>query len=82
MLTELASLPREVERIDGDTVPPQPRTRIEGHESKRLGLRSLDHLPDIDPHGFVDQLQFVHQRDVDGTKDVLQEFRRLGDPAR
>src|SRR6516165_6779420 len=74
---ELARLPREIERVDWDAVPAETRSRIEGHVAEGLCLRRLDHLPDIDPHGAVDELQLVDESDVDRTEDVLGELDRL-----
>ena len=77
-LVELARFPGQVERVDRDAVPAQPRPRIERHEAKGLGAGGVDHLPHVDAHGVVDQLQLVHEGDVDGAKDVLGQLDRLG----
>ena len=73
-----ARLPGEIERVDRDAVPAEPRPRIEGHEAERLGLGRLDHLPDVDAHGRVDHLELVDEGDVDGPKNVLGDLDRLG----
>src|SRR5579864_1799073 len=73
-----ARLPGEIEGIDGNAVPAEARTRIERHEAEGLGGGRLDYLPDIDAHGVVDHLEFVHERDVDGAENVLGELHRLG----
>ena len=62
--------------------PPRPGPGIERHEAERLGLRGLDHLPDVDAHPVEDHLELVHERDVDRAEDVLEQLRGLGDPAR
>jgi|GEM_PF-2477601 len=43
-------LPREIERVNRDAVPPQPRPRRELHEAKGLGGGGLDHLPHVHAH--------------------------------
>ena len=45
-----ARLPGQVERVDRNAVPAEPGPGIERHEAERLGLRRLDHLPDVDAH--------------------------------
>jgi len=55
-------------------VPAEPGTGIERHETEGLRLGRVDHLPDIDSHGVVDELQFVHERDICGAEDVLGEL--------
>src|SRR5262249_21002670 len=67
----LAGLPGEIERVYGNAVPPEPRPWVERHESKGLGLRGVDHLPDINAHRPIDKLQFVDERNIDGTEDIL-----------
>ncbi len=71
-------LPGEVERVDRDAVPAQTGAGIEWHEAEGLGGRRVDHLPDIDAHGVVDQLQLVDESDVDGAEDVLGDLHGLG----
>jgi hypothetical protein len=77
--TKLARFPGQVERIDRDTVAAQAGTGIEWHVAKRLGLGRLDHLPDIDPHCVVDDLELVDQGDVHGAEDVFGNLHRFGD---
>src|SRR5690606_31572433 len=71
---ELARAPGQVEGVDGNAVPAEARTGVEGHVAEGLGLGGLDHLPDVDAHGAVDQLQLVHQGDVDRPEDVLGDL--------
>ena len=74
----LARFPGQIERVDRDAVPAQARAGIERHVAERFGLGGLDHLPDIHSHGLVDDLQLVHEGDVDGAEDVLGQLDRLG----
>ena len=74
---ELARLPRQVVRIDRDAVPAQAGARVEAHEAERLGLRRVDHFPDVDVHPLAEQLQLVDQGDVHAAEDVLQELGHL-----
>ena len=73
----LGRLPGEIEGIERDAVAAQPRSRVERHEAERLGLRRLDHLPDIDTHPAERHLQLVDESDVDRAEDVLEELARL-----
>src|ERR1019366_9313206 len=66
-----AGLPGEVERVDGDAVAAETGSRIESLEPERFGLRSVDDLPDIEAHALTEELQFVHQGDIDTAVDVL-----------
>ena len=58
--------------------PPRPGPGIERHEPKGLGLGRVDHFPDVDAHGVVNDLKLVDEGDIDGAKDVLGELDRLG----
>ena len=78
----LAGDPRQVERVDRDAVPAQAGAGVERLEAERLGLRRLDHLPDVDAHPVVEDLQFVDQGDVHGPVGVLEDLARLGDLGR
>ena len=59
------ALSTEVEGINRYAVPAEPRSRIEWHKAKWLGLGRIDNFPDIDSHGAVDHLKLVHQSDID-----------------
>src|ERR1019366_3452935 len=58
-------LPFQVEGINGNAMPAHAPTGIKGHKTERLGLGHVDHLPDINTHRAVNDLQFVNQCDVD-----------------
>src|ERR1019366_7723284 len=73
-----AGLPGEVERVDGDAVAAETGSRIESLEPERFGLRSVDDFPDIEAHALTEELQFVHQGDIDTAVDVLQDLRHFG----
>ena len=75
---EFPGPPGQVEGIHRDTVPAQARPRIEGHVAEGLGGGGVDHLPDVDAHGVVDQLQLVHEGDVHRAEDVLGQLDGLG----
>ena len=77
---EFARFPNEVEGVDRDAMSAEARAGIEGHEAEGLGARGLDHLPDVDAHRLINELQLVHERDIDRTEDVLGELHRLGGP--
>ena len=79
-MPDLAGLPRQVERVDRDAVPAQPRAGIERLEAERLGrwrraITSHTSMPIACEH----HLHLVDQRDVHRAVDVLQQLRRLGD---
>ncbi len=50
---------------------------IKRHITERFGLGRIDHLPDVDAHCLVDDLQFVDERDVDRSENVLGNFHRF-----
>ncbi len=81
MLAELARLPGQVERINGDAVTAEPGAGVKGHEAERLRFRSLDDFPDVDVHGAVNELELVHEGDVHGAEDVFQQLGCLGHAA-
>ena len=76
---QLAGLPGQVERIDGEAVAAHARARIEAHEAERLGRRGVDDLVDVDVHPVGQARQLVDERDVDRAEDVLQQLGHLGD---
>src|SRR6266403_4930806 len=65
-------LPREIKRIDGDTMTPKAWTRIERHKAKWLRFRGFNDFPDINPHRAVNEFQLVNQRDIYAAENVLQ----------
>src|SRR3984957_11536681 len=71
---ELARLPRKIIRIDRNAVPPEARTGVERHEPKWLCGGGIDPLPNIYSHAQTEHLQFVDQRNVDATEDVLEQL--------
>src|SRR5262244_404796 len=73
------NLPGQIERIDGDAVPADPGTGIEGHEPERLGRGRLDDLPGIDADFPTRESQLVGEGDVDAAEGVLEELGGLGD---
>jgi hypothetical protein len=75
----LAQAPGEEVRHDRDAVASKAGAGVVGHESKRLGGRGVDHLPDRDSEPVAHQCQLVGQRDVDRAKRVLVQLRGLGD---
>ena len=56
----------------------EPRPRIERHEAEWFGFRRLDDFPHIDAHRVVDDLELIHERDIDGAEDVLGDLHGLG----
>ena len=74
----LASLPRQVERIDRDAVAAQAWARVERLEAERFGRRGVDDFPDVDVHLVEEHLQFVGQGDVHAAVNVFEDFARLG----
>ena len=81
VVIEFTGLPGQVEWVDGNTVSTEARTRVERHVSKWLGLGRVDHLPDINIHRIVDQLQFIDQSDVNAPEDILEKLGRFSGPA-
>ena len=59
--------------------PPRPGPGIERLEPERLGLRRLDHLPDVDTHPIKQDFQLIDQRDIHSPIGVLEDLARLGD---
>src|SRR5690625_2940659 len=55
----------EVARIDRNTVPTDTRTGIEGLETKRLGFRCPNDLPNIYPKLVTELGHLVDKPDVD-----------------
>ena len=55
-------------------MPAHAPTGIKGHKTERLGLGHVDHLPDINTHRAVNDLQFVNQCDVDAAEDILGQL--------
>jgi hypothetical protein len=78
LLAMLASQPGEIERVDWDAVPTEAWAGIEGLEPEWLGLGRLDHLPDVDAQLVVENLELVHEGDVDGAIRVLEDLAGLG----
>src|SRR4051812_23999270 len=74
----LVRFPRKVERIDRYAMPPESRARVIRHETEGLGRSRADHLEYIDAHPVGDDLHLVHQSDVDGTVNVLQQLDEFG----
>ena len=70
----LPRLPREVEGIERNAVTAPAGPRIEAHESEGLRRRGVEHFPDVDAHAVEDHLELVHERDVDGAEDVLDQL--------
>jgi len=74
----LARLPREVERVDRDAVAAEAGPRVERHEAERLRFGGIHDLENVDAHLVEDDLQLVHEGDVHGAEDVLQQLDGLG----
>src|SRR5262249_19601221 len=70
--------PREGKRIKGNAMTSQARPGGEGLETERVGLCSLDHLPNVDAHPVVEHLEFVYQSYVYSTISILEYLARLG----
>src|SRR5262245_45723122 len=73
------SFPREVVRIERNTMSPYARPRIKGHEAEGLGRRRRNHLPCVDAQSVAEPSQFVHQTDVDCAESVFEQLARFGD---
>ena len=57
---KLARLPREIIRIDRNTVSTHPWPWIKGHKTKGLGRGRLDHFPKVDAHSLRQQGQLIN----------------------
>jgi len=68
----LTSFPTEVVWVKRYAMTTKSRTRIERCETKRLCLRSLNHLPQIDVHTVAEHGKLVYQSDVDVSVGVLK----------
>src|ERR1035437_9933156 len=51
-------------------------------KTEGLRRRGIDHLPYIYAHAKRKELQFIDQRDIDATVDVLQQLGHLGNTRR
>ena len=70
--------PRQVARVDRQTVPAHTRARRELHEPERLGRGGVDRSPDVDVEIAGEHRQLVDERDVDVPERVLEQFHHLG----
>src|SRR5436190_862399 len=75
----LLRLPRQIERIDWDTVAAEAGPWVERHEAERLRLRRINDLPDVDPQLVAHQRDLIDEPDVHRPKCVLEELHHLGD---
>jgi len=58
-------------------VTSQPWAGIEWHETKRLCFGRFDHFPNVDPHGFRNELHLVYHCDIYAPENVFSEFYHL-----
>src|SRR5207302_5447793 len=70
-------LPRQIKRIDGNAVTTETGARIKGRISKRFGSRGVNDFPDIDAHSVGQQFELIHESDVYGTVNVLEQFHQF-----
>src|SRR5262249_1746634 len=75
---EFACDPGEVEGVDGYAVPAQARAGVKRLVAKRLRFRRFDHLPNVDTHAVVEDLQLIDEGDINGAVRVFQDFAGLG----
>ena len=78
ILAKFARLPGEIERINRNAMAAQTWTWVKRHEAERFGLGRVDDLPDINPHGAIDDLEFIYEGNVDAAKRVFEQLRCLG----
>ncbi len=78
----LASFPGEIEGVDRNAVAPQTWPRIERLKAKGLGGSGVDDLSDVDSHAVREYLEFIDQRDIHRSVDILQELGHFGLPGR
>src|ERR1043166_7081428 len=78
VLSILARLPGQIKWIDWNAMAAQARPRIEGHEAEWLRPGSLDHFPDINAHGAIDDLQLIDQSNINSAKLILDQLGRSG----
>ena len=76
---ELAGLPGEIKRVDGDAVAAEAGAGIEGLEAEGLGFGGVDDFVDVDAHAHAELLELVDQGDVDAAVDVFEQLGHLGD---
>ena len=72
--------PGQIKGINGDAMPPQTRPWVIGHKSKGFGGRSSNHLIEINPHLISKGLEFIHQANVHGPVNILQQLGHLSGP--
>src|SRR5918994_7231380 len=77
LVIEAAHLPREIMRIDRDTVATQPWSRQKLHEAERLGGGGLDDFPDVHSQLVADDRHLVYQADIHAAEGVLQQLDQL-----
>ncbi len=58
-------------------MPAEAGAGLEAHEPERLRRGGVDHFPDVDAHAVAELREFVHERDVHRTEDVLEELGQL-----
>src|SRR5665647_2053458 len=77
LVVERAHLPREIMRIEWNTVSANSGARRELHEAERLRRRGIDDFPDVDTELVADDLHLVHEPDVDRPERVLEQLHQL-----
>src|SRR4051794_33570869 len=82
MTSVLPRFPGQVKRIDRNTVAAQARSWVESHETKWLCFGCRNHLPNIDSHRVVNNLQLVNERYINATENVFEKFGRFGHSTR
>src|SRR5262245_61268382 len=75
-------LPREIKRIDWNTVPAKPGARIKRCVSERFRAGRVDDFPNVDAHAFAEQLEFVNEGDVHRTINVFEQLHHFRRPRR
>src|SRR2546423_619002 len=78
----LARLPRKIVRIERNAMAAYPRSRVERHESKRLGCGRANHFPGVDIQRVTKARHFIRHANVHRPKSVLEQLSRLGNASR
>ena len=65
-------LPRKIERVNGNAVAAQARTRRKLHKTERFRSGSVDHLPHIHAEALAHDRQLIDQTNIDHAEGVLQ----------
>src|SRR3972149_11674152 len=65
-------------RVHRNTMPPQTRSGIKGHEAERLCACCVDPLPCVDSKFAAHNGNLIDHSDVDRAKSIFKQFYHFG----